>query len=390
MKIISILGSTGSIGTQSLDIIKRSPKEYKVVALSCARRVMELAEQIETFRPQLAVTADAEGADALKKILKARGIKGTDIMYGQEGLIAAATMKRADIVINSLMGMRGLVPTYHAIKAGKTIAFANKETLVAGGELVMSFAAKKKVKLLPIDSEHSAIFQCLQGNEKNPVDKILLTGSGGPFRGYDRKALESVTREQALRHPKWTMGQKITIDSATLMNKGLEVIEAKWLFGIDPSKIQVLIHPQSIIHSAVQFEDHSIIAQMGNPDMRVPISYALSYPKRIANDLEELDFFSLADGLTFEKPDIETFKPLQYAYNALAEGGSAPAALNAANEELVAAFLDGQIGFTDIMDGIGEMMDGHNACFDLALDDILEVDRKMRSDTQSWIEAHRK
>ncbi len=385
MKNIAILGSTGSIGTQSLDIIRRSPGEYRVVALSCARRVMELAEQIAEFKPELAVTADDEGASTLSKILNARGITGTEIEYGREGLNHIAELQSADTVINSLMGMRGLVPTYKAINAGKELAFANKETLVVGGELVMKMVKEKGVKLLPIDSEHSAIFQCIQGNSDNPIKSILLTGSGGPFRGYRLSELEHVTKEQALHHPRWSMGPKITIDSATLMNKGLEVIEARWLFDVSTEQIKVLIHPQSIIHSAVEFEDHSVIAQLGNPDMRIPISYALSYPRRVPNDFESLDFFALADGLTFEKPDMETFRPLRYAFDVLKTGGSAPVALNAANEELVQAFLEGYIGFTDIADGIGRILDSHEVSFNQSLEDILETDRKVREQTQVMI-----
>ncbi len=390
MKKISILGSTGSIGTQSLDVIRRSPEDYSVTALSCARRVMELADQIEEFHPLLAVTADQEGAETLEKILKTRGISGTQVLYGAEGLVAACEMSEADTVINSLMGMRGLVPTYHAIKAGKTLAFANKETLVVGGELIMSMVENSGGALLPIDSEHSAIFQCLQGNEENPIDRILLTCSGGPFRSYSFEQLQNVTKAQALNHPKWNMGQKITIDSATLVNKCLEVIEAKWLFGVEPKQIQVLIHPQSIIHSAVQFKDHSIMAQLGNPDMRIPISYALSYPKRISNDFESLDFFSLTDGLTFEKPDTTTFRTLQYAYDVLRVGGSAPIALNAANEELVAAFLEEKIRFCDIQNGISDILEFHKLQKNMGLEDILEIERQVREETKQLIEKYRK
>ena len=388
MKNIAILGSTGSIGTQSLDIIRRSPDEYRVVALSCARRVMEMADQIAEFSPELAVTADAEGAVTLSKVLATRGIKGTEIEYGEAGLTHIAELESADTVINSLMGMRGLVPTCRAIQAGKELAFANKETLVVGGELVMKSVKEKGVALLPIDSEHSAIFQCIQGNSENPIKTILLTGSGGPFRGYRRSELEHVTKEQALHHPRWSMGPKITIDSATLMNKGLEVIEAKWLFNVSPEQIKVLIHPQSIIHSAVEFEDHSIIAQLGNPDMRIPISYALSYPRRIPNDLASLDFFSLEGGLTFEKPDTETFRPLQYAFDVLRAGGSAPVALNAANEELVQAFLEGRIGFTAISEGIGRILEEHEVSYNQSLEDILETDRAVREQTQNLIREY--
>ncbi len=294
MKRIALLGSTGSIGTQALDIIGRNPGRFSVEALVCGSRIDDLAAQIEKFRPRLAAVAREDDAKKL-----AERFPGLDVYWGEEGLITAATCD-CDIVFNSLMGMRGLAPTYAAVLEGKTIALANKETLVAGGGLIMKTAAEKGVSILPVDSEHRGIFQCIQGNEGNPVKRIILTASGGPFRGYSRKQLEEVTLEQALKHPKWNMGQKITIDSATLMNKGLEVIEAKWLFGVRPDQIQVVVHPQSIVHSGVEFMDTSVITQMGLPDMRIPISYALEYPGRCVNDFDSLDFFSTASQLTFE------------------------------------------------------------------------------------------
>ena len=296
MKKITVLGSTGSIGTQSLEVIKAHPDRFRVEALTCGKNKKKLEEQIEKFRPAFAVTEREEDAhDLMRKFPR------TEFSWGEKGLIEAAE-GGCDMVLNALMGMRGLAPTYAAIQAGKDIALANKETLVAGGELVMDAAAKAGVKLLPVDSEHSAIFQCLEGNQNRPVKKILLTASGGPFRGYTKEQLENVTLVQALKHPKWNMGAKITIDSATMMNKGLEVIEARWLFDVEAEKIQILVHPQSIVHSAVEFMDNSVIAQLGVPDMRIPISLALGYPDRLKNGERELDFFGEGSNLTFEKP----------------------------------------------------------------------------------------
>jgi len=385
MKKISILGSTGSIGTQSLDIIRRSNGEYKAVVLSCAGRIKELCQQIEEFRPEMAVTATEEGALEVKKFLEEKGIKGTEIAWGEEGLVAAAAHESADTVINSLMGMRGLVPTYTAIKRGKNVALANKETLVAGGRIVMDAAKESGGTLLPIDSEHSAIFQCLQGNPANRLNRILLTASGGPFRGYSLEQLENVTLAQALKHPQWSMGAKITIDSATLMNKGLEVIEAKWLFDVEPDNIQVVVHPQSIIHSMVEYTDRSVIAQLGLPDMRVPIGYALSYPDRAVNDFPSLDLFNLKGGLTFEEADTKTFKCLQFAYDALRIGGSMPCAVNSANEELVAAFLEEKIRFIDIQNTIEKIMDWHDVQSNLEIEDVLAIDKQVRAKTRQII-----
>ena len=375
MKKIALLGSTGSIGTQALDIIERNPDRFSVEALVCGSRVDDLCAQIEKFRPSLAAVAEEKDAKKLKE-----RFPDLDVCWGEEGLITAATCD-CDIVFNSLMGMRGLAPTYEAILAGKTIALANKETLVAGGDLIMKTAAEKGVSILPVDSEHSAIFQCIQGNEGNPVKRIILTASGGPFRGYTRKQLEEVTLEQALKHPRWNMGQKITIDSATLMNKGLEVIEAKWLFDVRPDQIQVVVHPQSIVHSGVEFEDTSVLTQMGLPDMRIPISYALEYPKRCVNDFESLDFFTEASQLTFEKPDMETFKCIGFAYRALEEGGTLAAAMNGANEVLVQQFLEKKIRFTDIQDTLEKIMDTHENSHDMSIGNILEADRLAREKT---------
>ena len=375
MKRIALLGSTGSIGTQALDIIGRNPDRFSVEALVCGSRIDDLAAQIEKFRPRLAAVAREEDAKKL-----AERFPGLDVYWGEEGLITAATCD-CDIVFNSLMGMRGLAPTYAAVLEGKTIALANKETLVAGGDLIMRTAAEKGVSILPVDSEHSAIFQCIQGNEGNPVKRIILTASGGPFRGYSRKQLEEVTLEQALKHPKWNMGRKITIDSATLMNKGLEVIEAKWLFGVRPDQIQVVVHPQSIVHSGVEFMDTSVITQMGLPDMRIPISYALEYPGRCENDFDSLDFFSTASQLTFEKPDMDTFKCIGFAYRALEEGGTLAAAMNGANEVLVQQFLEKKIKFIDIQDTLEKIMDTHENSHDMSIENILEADRLAREKT---------
>ena len=282
------------------------------------------------------------------------------------------------MVLNSLLGISGLVPTYYAIKAGRDIALANKETLVTGGQLIMSMAGQQGVKILPVDSEHSAIFQCMQGNDNNRIKRILLTASGGPFRGYTAQQLQNVTLEQALNHPKWNMGSKITIDSATMMNKGFEVIEAKWLFDVAPEQIQVLVHPQSIVHSMVEFEDTSVLAQLGLPDMRVPIGYAFSYSDRLECDFPRLDLFE-AGQLTFEKPDMEVFKCIGFAYDAIREGGSYPVVLNGANEVLVKLFLENRIKFTDIQNTLEEVLNQHNPEYNIDLEGILEADRAARN-----------
>ena len=376
MKKITVLGSTGSIGTQSLEVIKAHPDRFRVEALTCGKNKKKLEEQIEKFRPAFAVTEREEDAhDLMRKFPR------TEFSWGEKGLIEAAE-GGCDMVLNALMGMRGLAPTYAAIQAGKDIALANKETLVAGGELVMDAAAKAGVKLLPVDSEHSAIFQCLEGNQNRPVKKILLTASGGPFRGYTKEQLENVTLAQALKHPKWNMGAKITIDSATMMNKGLEVIEARWLFDVEAEKIQILVHPQSIVHSAVEFMDNSVIAQLGVPDMRIPISLALGYPDRLKNGERELDFFGEGSNLTFEKPNTEVFGCISLAYEAIARGGSCPAVMNAANEVLVAAFLEEKIRFVDIEKTLACILDAHKTAYNLDLEGILEIDKETRKLTR--------
>ena len=372
MKKIAILGSTGSIGTQALDIIDKNRDCFSVSVLSCASKIEILSEQIERFQPEIAVTEREADAIALSKEYPA-----TQILFGVEGLVAAA-ISDSDLLLNALVGIRGLAPTYHAIETGKDIALANKETLVAGGSLVMKAVREKNVKLLPVDSEHSAIFQCLQGNEAQKINRLILTASGGPFRGYSLAQLEHVTSEQALKHPNWNMGSKITIDSATMMNKGLEMIEAAWLFDMSMDQIEVAVHPQSIIHSMVEFKDHSIIAQLGLPDMRIPISYALHYPQRLENDYDMLNFFKEAKNLTFEEADFETFKCIKLAREAFQKGGSYPVVLNGANEVLVQLFLEKKIKFTDIQNNIQEILEKHNPEWDLDLGNILEIDQETR------------
>lgn len=375
-KRVTVLGSTGSIGTQTLDIIKRHPNRFTVSALTCGKNVDLLMDQIDSLpeqdRPSLVVCADSRMVPKIKS-----AFPDIRVESGAEGLILAAEYD-SDVVLNALMGMRGLVPTYRAIVTGHDMALANKETLVAGGHIIMKAIKDAGVKMLPVDSEHSAIFQCLQGRHGNKIKKILLTCSGGPFRGWKLDQLKEVTPEMALKHPNWSMGQKITIDSATMMNKGLEMIEAKWLFDVDIDNIQVLVHPQSIVHSAVEFVDTSVIAQMGIPDMRIPISVALGYPERLDSGLEGLDFFGKGSSLTFEEPDGESFKCMPLAVRASKAGGSYPVAMNAANEVLVQAFLDKKIGFTDIADGIERVLDEHESVEDPDLDAVVEIDREVR------------
>lgn len=372
MKKITILGSTGSIGTQALELIEAHPERFSVTALTCGRNTGLLQEQIRRFRPEM-VSVEME-ADARAVT---RQFPGLEVAYGEEGLIAAATYGDCDLLLSALVGIRGLAPTYAAIRLGRDVALANKETLVAGGQIVMDAVSKAKTALLPVDSEHSAIFQCLKGNEGQKVKRILLTASGGPFRGYSERQLAHVTVEQALRHPNWSMGNKITIDSATMMNKGLEVIEAHWLFDIPGSKIEPVVHPESIIHSMVEYEDQSILSQMGQPDMKVPISYALSYPDRLANDFPPVDFFKLGT-LHFEPVDRKTFRCLDLAYRALEEGETFPAAMNAANEVLVQKFLAKKISFNDIPNTIEGVLEAHIPISRPGLEEILEVDSEVR------------
>ena len=382
MKRISILGSTGSIGTQALDVIAENEERFQVAALSCARNTELLCRQIEKFRPAAVAVEREEDASSI-----AAEYKDVEVYWGREGLEAIASMEDCDMVLNSLMGMRGLEPTLAAVNAGKDIAFANKETLVVGGELVMKAVRDKGVKLLPVDSEHSAIFQSLQGSGQNEIRRIILTASGGPFRGFSLRQLEGVTLEQALAHPNWSMGSKITIDSATMMNKGLEVIEAKWLFDVPLDKIQIVVHPQSVLHSAVEYMDGSVIGQMGNPDMRIPIEYAFSSPDRLdlGTMTESLDFFSLKDGMSFYPADRDVFRTIDLAYEAARMGGSCPVVLNGANEVLVEMFLKGKIRFIDIQNILIKVMETHEPKYNLSIEGILEEDSRIRDDVRKMI-----
>ena len=400
MKNVLILGSTGSIGTQALEIIRNNKDKFKVVGLTCRSRFDDLIGQIREFEPEAVSIGSEDDAKRARE-----EFPGLDVYFGEDGLVEIARMD-CDIVLNALMGISGLAPTYEAISLGRDIALANKETLVAGGEIVTNLCREKGVKLLPVDSEHSAIFQCLEGNGgsacaraysepensgvKRDIRRILLTASGGPFRGRSYDEMKDVSVEQALNHPNWSMGSKITIDSATMMNKGLEVIEARWLFDIPADKIDVHVHPESIVHSMVEFMDGSVIAQMGLPDMKIPIGLALNYPSRL-NLLPEfsgrdedretdgsLDFFTKGANLTFEKADRKTFKCLDIAYAAINEGGSAPIVMNGANEELVAMFLAGKIGFTDIPDTIERVMEHRSYGSPRTVSDILAIDKESR------------
>jgi len=374
---IAILGSTGSIGTQALDVIEHCPGRFRVVALAAGRHVERLAGQALRHRPALLSVADEDAAGALRRLLQAEAADyRPEIAWGADGLMRAATHPEAGLVLTSVVGAMGVEPTLAAIEAGKDIALANKETLVAAGELVMQAVRSRGVKLIPVDSEHSAIFQSLSGADPGWVRRILLTASGGPFRG--RKDLTGVTREEALRHPRWAMGTKITIDSATLMNKALEMIEAHWLFGVPMESIEVIIHPESILHSAVEFRDGSVIAQLGPTDMRLPIQYALCYPERCPGFVKPLDLIALG-ALTFERPDEETFPSLCYARRAVTMGGTAPAVLNAANEVAVERFLAGEIPFTGIFRVVSAVMERHDPVLRPDLAAILAADRWART-----------
>lgn len=382
-KRVAILGSTGSIGTQTLEVIRQHPDKFTVEVLTAQNRCDLLIEQALEFRPNAVVIGNETNYPKVKEALIPHDIK---VFAGQKAIAQVVEMETIDVVLTALVGYSGLVPTVNAIKAGKQIALANKETLVVAGELITKLAKENGVNIYPVDSEHSAIFQCLVGEFHNPIEKIILTASGGPFRGKDRAFLETVTREQALRHPNWDMGAKITIDSASLMNKGLEVIEAKWLFGLKAEQIEVVVHPQSIVHSLVQFEDGSIKAQLGLPDMRIPIQFALSYPHRFKSDFERFDFTNYPQ-LTFEKPDLKTFRNLQLAFDALARGGNTPCVLNAANEIAVAAFLSGRIGFLDMPDLIESTLGEVSFVAAPDLDDYMETDRAARSITEQLIKS---
>ncbi len=369
MKKIGILGSTGSIGTQTLEIVRNNP-DLQVTALAAGSNVSLMEKQIREFRPLLCVMWQESTANELRERTKDLPVK---IESGMEGLLAMAQLPEMEVLVTAIVGMIGIRPTIAAIEAGKTIALANKETLVTAGHLIMPLAKKKKVPILPVDSEHSAIFQSMNGERHERVSRILLTASGGPFRGKKRQELSDITVEDALKHPNWSMGRKITVDSATLVNKGLEVIEAKWLFGVEPKDIQVIVHPQSIIHSMVEYEDGAVMAQLGLPDMKLPIQYALFYPDRRPMEGERVDFFKLAS-ITFEKPDTDTFRGLALAYEAAGIGGSMPTVLNAANERAVSLFLDRKIRFLEIYDLIQGVMENHKPVQEPSVEQILEAE----------------
>jgi 1-deoxy-D-xylulose-5-phosphate reductoisomerase len=373
LRTLTILGSTGSIGTQTLDIVRQFKDDFSINVLTANTRIKELEDQIREFNPK-AVAISNE--DAWREFKSNTSFKG-EILCGEEGVIAAASHPDNDIVMQALVGFSGVAPTLAAIEQGATIALANKETLVSAGSIVMKSAKEKQVPILAVDSEHSAILQCMAGEERSMIDKIILTASGGPFREFEKDAFSSITREQALKHPNWVMGQKITIDSATLMNKGFEVIEARWLFDLTPEQIEVVIHPQSIIHSLVQFGDASIKAQLGTPDMRVPIIYALFYPERRHADLPTLDLLT-AGNLSFFKPDTERFPCLQLAYDAMKAGGTAPAILNAANEIAVQYFLENKASFMQIPQIIEKVLGQISIIDNPEMHQIDEADREAR------------
>jgi 1-deoxy-D-xylulose-5-phosphate reductoisomerase len=379
MKKLSILGSTGSIGTQTLDIVKNNPNEFKITGLTANSNIEILKKQILEFNPEAVAVMDNEKVDLLKKDVD------IEVYSGIEGIIKVATLNNTDTVINSLVGSIGVRPTIEAIKNKKNIALANKETLVTAGSIVMEEVKKNDVNLMPIDSEHSAIFQCLNGENINDINKIIITASGGPFRDYTKQQLENVSVNDALKHPTWNMGNKITIDSATLMNKGFEVIEAHYLYNIPYEKIEVVMHPQSIIHSLVEFKDNSVLAQLGNPDMKIPIQYALSYPERLELNVKKLNLTEIKN-LSFSKPNLELFPCLKDAYDAGKIGGTLPATLNASNEIAVNAFLNNKIKFLDIPRITNKILINHKIINDPNLNQIMEVDKKTREETKKLIE----
>lgn len=383
MKYISLLGSTGSIGVNVLAVVRQFPERYKIVAMAAGVNVQKLAEQVREFRPELVSVCDERRAADLAKLLPSDC--HTRVVFGQEGNTLVAAFPMCQITVSAMVGAAGLLPTLAAIAAGKDISLANKETLVMAGKIVMAAVKSNGVRLLPVDSEHSAIFQALEAGQKKDLKKIILTASGGPFLGMNRKQLQTVTREQALKHPKWSMGKKISIDSATLMNKGLEVIEAKWLFDVPAEVIEVVVHPQSIVHSLVEYQDGSILAQLGIPDMRIPISYALSYPERLPLHLQSLNLSQCAS-LQFQEPDYQNFPALQLAFTALRKGGVHPAVLNAANEIAVDAFLTAQISFPQIAETVARTMDIVDEGSDTNLADILRADGEARRVARSLIQ----
>ena len=378
---IAILGSTGSIGTQTLDIVRKN-KDLQVLGLAAGRNISMLEEQIREFSPRLAAVGDEEKAAELRERVKDTDCK---VVGGMDGLLELAAMEGTQILVTAIVGMIGIRPTIAAIESGKTIALANKETLVTAGHLIMPLAKERHVRILPVDSEHSAIFQCLNGESGNKIEKILLTASGGPFRGKTKKELEHVTVEDALKHPNWSMGKKITIDSATMVNKGLEVLEAKWLFDVELDEIQVVVQPKSIIHSMVQFTDGAVMAQLGTPDMKLPIQYALYYPERRPMAGDRLDFWSMKE-IVFEAPDMENFRGLSLAFQAGRAGGSVPTVLNAANEWAVAKFLNRELSFLEITDMIERAMGHHKKIEHPSLKQILETE----AETYDWLESCRR
>ncbi|MCE5333945.1 MAG: 1-deoxy-D-xylulose-5-phosphate reductoisomerase [Desulfobacteraceae bacterium] len=383
-KKIAILGSTGSIGKSTLEVVRQFPGLFEIVALGAGSNAALLREQIAEFHPALVAVMSDEVAESLRRLLSGSQHSGLEILTAQEGYCRIAAHPDADTLVAAMVGAVGLVPTLAAIEAGKDIALANKETLVIAGEIVMQAAAEKNVRVLPVDSEHSAIFQALQGNHREALDKILLTASGGPFFFKSADELRSVTPEAALQHPNWSMGRKITIDSATLMNKGLEVIEARWLFNVPAERISVHIHPESIVHSMVEYVDGSVIAQMGIPDMKIPIAYALAFPERLPLASPRLDLFRLQK-LSFYPPDVKRFPCLRLAFEACRAGASMPAVMNAANEIAVNAFLDKKVGFTDIPIIIEEVMTAHDPVRELDLEAILRTDEWARSEASEII-----
>lgn len=383
MKKVTVLGSTGSIGVSALDVIEKNPGRFRVAALAAGKNIKLLHGQIDKFRPKIVSVSDLQSAAELRRQIKP-GTR-TKIVAGPEGLQEVASFAGADIVLSAISGAAGLLPTLAAIEAGKDIALANKETMVIAGDIVTEKAREKGVSILPVDSEHSAVFQCLQGQQHGNIKKIILTASGGPFLNYKKSELKKVTVSEALRHPRWKMGKKITIDSASMMNKGLEVIEAKWLFDLAMEQIDILIHPQSVVHSMVEFVDGSLLAQMGIPDMRTPIAYALTYPERIKNDLPLLDL-AKTKNLEFLQPDVKKFTCIRLAYEAGTCGGTMPAVLNASNEVTVEAFLDKKIKFVDLPEIIDKVLSGHKVVKKPALEELLQADKWARMQAKEIIE----
>lgn len=376
MKKISILGATGSIGTQTLDVIRKQKDDFKLIGISANKNVEKTISIIKEFNPEYAVLMDRNAYEDVKTFCSSNNLT-TEVLIGLDGMNQIVSLTEVDLVVTSVVGMIGLIPTINAIKAGKDIALANKETLVVAGEIVISEAKKRNVKILPVDSEHGAIFQCLQGNEVSEIEKLILTASGGPFRGKQRSELRDVTLEQTLKHPRWNMGKKISVDSATLMNKGLEVIEAHWLFGVDYDNIDIVVHPESIIHSMVEYIDGSIIAQLAGTDMRLPIQYVLNYPNRKERMIKKINFFEIGK-LTFEEPDLETFKTIKFAYDAGKLGGNYPAILNGANEAAVQLLLDNKIKFLDIGDIIEDCMNSVKNDSNTTIESIIRADQQAK------------